>query len=322
MDLPISARETANIGPPIERWVERHLRWLMLAPAMTILAGLTLFPTIYMFLAALQKISPDPNIPRQFVGLDNFLRMATDPLFLNSLRNTVVFTVTAVTIEFLLGLGLALLFDKYVTRQLNFLKTLVLMPMMVPPIAVAITWKLIYQPQFGVLNELVFRLNQLFQVTGLQTVFPWLKLRTQAWAGDVDLAMFSIVVADVWEWTPFIFLLMLAGLASLPAEPYEAAEIDGASSWRQFWDLTLHFLKPVIAIALLLRLMDALRLFDLVFILTVGGPAGATETLSFYIFKVAFTFVDIGYAAAISLFVLVVTVGLSAWFIRRLRIID
>jgi multiple sugar transport system permease protein len=115
---------------------------------------------------------------------------------------------------------------------------------------------------------------------------------------------------------------MLAGLASLPAEPYEAAEIDGASSWRQFWDLTLHFLKPVIAIALLLRLMDALRLFDLVFILTVGGPAGATETLSFYIFKVAFTFVDIGYAAAISLFVLVVTVGLSAWFIRRLRIID
>jgi multiple sugar transport system permease protein len=134
--------------------------------------------------------------------------------------------------------------------------------------------------------------------------------------------MFSVIVADVWEWTPFIFLLMLAGLASLPQEPYEAAEIDGASSWRQFWDLTLPFLKPVIAIALLLRIMDALRLFDLVFILTRGGPANATETLSLYVFKVAFTFVDIGYAAAISFFILVVTVAFSTWFIRRMRLAD
>lgn len=322
MDLPISAPESVSIGGPIERWVERHLRVLMLAPAMTILAALTLFPTIYMFRAAAQKISPDPSVPSEFIGLGNFVRMATDPLFYNSLRNTLVFTVSAVTVEFVLGLALALLFDKYVTRRFNFLKTLVLMPMMVPPIAVAITWKLIYQPQFGVLNELVFRLNQLVQLIGLNKLIPGLQLRTQAWSGDVDLAMFSIVMADAWEWTPFIFLLMLAGLASLPSEPYEAAEIDGASSWRQFWDLTLYFLKPVIAIALLLRIMDALRLFDLVFILTVGGPAGATETLSFYIFKVAFTFVDVGYAAAISLFVLFVTVGFSTWFIRRLRIIE
>jgi multiple sugar transport system permease protein len=322
MQLPIEAPSTVRFGSVLEQWTERHLRILMLAPAMVILAGLTLFPTIYMLRAAMQRISPDPSIPSQFVGLGNFLRMTTDPLFLNSLRNTLVFTVSAVTIEFVLGLALALLFDKYVTRRFNFLKTLVLMPMMIPPIAVAITWKLIYQPQFGVLNELVFRLNQLLQVSGLQNLFPGLQLRTQAWAGDVNLAMLSVVMADVWEWTPFIFLLMLAGLASLPSEPYEAAEIDGASSWRQFWDLTLHFLKPVIAIALLLRLMDALRLFDLVFILTVGGPAGATETLSFYIFKVAFTFVDVGYAAAISLFVLFATVVFSTWFIRRLRIID
>ncbi len=231
--------------------------------------------------------------------------MATDPLFLNSLRNTIVFTVSAVTAEFVLGLALALLFDKYV-RRLDFLKTILMMPMMLPPIAVAITWKLIYQPQFGVLNELMFQLG----------------LPLQAWAGDVNLAMFSIVLADIWQWTPFIFLLMLAGLAGLPNEPYEAAAIDGASAWRQFCDLTLPFLKPVIAIALLLRIMDALRLFDLVFILTVGGPAGATETLSLYIFKVAFTFVDIGYAAAISFFVLVVTVVFSTWFIRRMRLAD
>jgi multiple sugar transport system permease protein len=305
MAVLLESPGTLGTGSGIERWAERHLKVLMLAPAMLILTGLTLFPTIYMFSAAVHKISPDPSIPREFVGIANFTRMASDPLFLNALKNTIVFTVSAVTLEFLLGLGLALLFDKYV-RRLSFLKTILMMPMMLPPIAVAITWKLIYQPQFGVLNELMFQLG----------------LPTQAWAGDVDLAMLTIVVADVWQWTPFVFLLMLAGLASLPQEPYEAAAIDGASAWRQFWDLTLPFLKPVIAIALLLRFMDALRLFDLVFILTVGGPAGATETLSFYIFKVAFTFVDIGYAAAISFFVLVVTVAFSTWFIKRMRLAD
>jgi multiple sugar transport system permease protein len=292
-------------GGRFERWVERHLRILMLAPAMIILAALTVFPSLYMFWAAVNKISPNPDIPWEFVGPGNFLRLLTDSQFHIGLLNTAIFTVSAVTAEFLLGLGLALLLDKYI-RRLNFLKTILMIPMMLPPIAVAITWKLIYEPQFGVLNEIMFRLG----------------LPLQAWAGDADLAMFSIVVADVWQWTPFVFLLMLAGLASLPQEPYEAAAIDGASAWRQFWDLTLPFLKPVIAIALLLRFMDALRLFDLVFILTVGGPAGATETLSFYIFKVAFTFVDIGYAAAISFFVLVVTVAFSTWFIKRMRLAD
>jgi multiple sugar transport system permease protein len=134
--------------------------------------------------------------------------------------------------------------------------------------------------------------------------------------------MLSFKVADVWQWTPFMFLLMLAGLASLPAEPYEAAAIDGASTWRQFWDLTVPFLKPVIAIALLLRIMDAIRLFDLVFILTGGGPADRTKVLSLYIYQVAYRFADTGYAAAISIFVLVVTVAFSTWFIKRMRLAD
>jgi multiple sugar transport system permease protein len=195
-----------------------------------------------------------------------------------------------------------------------------MIPMMLPPIAVAITWKLIYEPQFGVLNEMMFQLNRFVQWIGLTRLFPGLVISTQAWAGDADLAMFSIVVADVWQWTPFILLLMLAGLASLPQEPYEAAAIDGASAWRQFWDLTIPFLRPVIAIALLLRSMDAIRLFDLVFILTGGGPADRTKVLSLYIYQVAYRFVDPGYAAAVSLFVLFVTVALSTWFIKRMRL--
>ncbi|MEX0853377.1 MAG: sugar ABC transporter permease [Bauldia sp.] len=298
-----SVAVNGRAGGAVERWVERYLRVLMLAPAIIILAGLTFFPSLYMFWAAVNKISPNPDIPWEFVGPGNFLRLLSDSQFHIGLLNTAVFTVGAVTTEFLLGLGLALLLDKYI-RRLNFLKTILMIPMMLPPIAVAITWKLIYEPQFGVLNEIMFRLG----------------LPLQAWAGDANLAMFSIIVADVWQWTPFVFLLMLAGLASLPQEPYEAAEIDGASAWRQFWDLTLPFLKPVIAIALLLRSMDALRLFDLVFILTGGGPADRTKVLSLYIYQVAYRFVDPGYAAAISLFVLFVTVVLSTWFIKRMRL--
>jgi len=292
-------------GGAVERWVERHLRVLMLVPAVAILAALTLFPTIYMFTAAFQRISPDPSVEREFVGLDNFARMLGDAELQIAFWNTIVFTASAVTIEFVLGLALALLFERYV-RRLSFLKTIMMMPMMLPSITVAITWKLIYQPQFGVLNELMFQLG----------------LPLQAWAGDYNLAMATIIAVDVWQWTPFVFLLMLAGLASLPDEPYEAAAIDGASGWRQFWDLTLPFLKPIIAIAILLRLMDTLRLFDIVFVLTAGGPANATVTASYYIYKVGRRFLDIGYAAAISLVVLAVTIAISTWFIRRMRIAD
>lgn len=301
--VPMTIAAHTALGSPWERWVERHLRVLMIAPAMAILLALTIFPTIYMFGAAFTRISPNPDIPWEFAGADNFLRLFTDAQFHAGLWNTFIFTIFAVATEFLLGLGLALLLDRYI-RRLNFIKTLLMLPMMLPPIAVAITWKLIYEPQFGILNEIMFQLG----------------LPLQAWAGDASLAMFCIIVADVWQWTPFIFLLMLAGLSSLPSEPYEAAAIDGASAWRQFWDLTLPFLKPVVAIALLLRIMDALRLFDLVFVLTGGGPAESTKTLSLYIYQVAYRFADPSYAAAISLFVLFVTVAFSTWFIKRMRL--
>ncbi len=303
IETPMAISGRAAIGSDLERWLERHLRVLMLAPAMVVLLALTIFPSLYMFVAAMTRISPNPDLPLEFAGADNFLRLLTDEQFHVGLWNTLVFTFFAVGTEFFLGLGLALLLDKYI-RRMNFLKTVLMLPMMLPPIAVAITWKLIYEPQFGILNEIMFQLG----------------LPLQAWAGDIDLAMFSVVVADVWQWTPFIFLLMLAGLSSLPVEPYEAAAIDGASAWRQFWDLTIPFLKPVIAIALLLRIMDALRLFDLVFILTGGGPADRTKSLSLYIYQVAYRFADPSYAAAISLFVLVVTVAFSTWFIKRMRL--
>ncbi|MCH8112141.1 MAG: sugar ABC transporter permease [Proteobacteria bacterium] len=293
------------IGERLERWVETHLRYLMLAPAVLILAGLTLFPTFYMFTLSFQKFNPGVDVPNEWIGLGNFARLLTDEKFHNALGNTLFFTGAAVGIEFVLGLSFALLVDKYI-RRLNFIKTILMLPMMLPPVAVAITWKLIYQPQFGVLNDFLFRLG----------------LPTGVWTSGADSAMWAIIFVDIWEWTPFIFLMMLAGIASLPEEPYEAADLDGASAWQKFRDLTWPFLRPVVTIALLLRLMDALRLFDQVFILTRGGPASVTETLSLYIFRVALRFQDIGYAAAMSLFVLFSTIVLSTWFIRRMQMDD
>lgn len=295
----------AFVGERVERWVETHLRYLMLAPAVLILAGLTLFPTFFMFKLSFQKFNPNIDVPNEWIGIGNFTRLLTDEKFHNALGNTLFFTGAAVGIEFVLGLSFALLVDKYI-RRLNFIKTVLMLPMMLPPVAVAITWKLIYQPQFGVLNDFLFRLG----------------LPTGVWASGADTAMWSIIFVDIWEWTPFIFLMMLAGIASLPEEPYEAADLDGASAWQKFRDLTWPFLRPVVTIALLLRLMDALRLFDQVFILTRGGPASVTETLSLYIFRVALRFQDIGYAAAMSLFVLFSTIVLSTWFIRRMQMDD
>jgi multiple sugar transport system permease protein len=281
-------------------WIDRRLKFVFLAPAMIVLIALTAFPTVYMFVAAFVKFDASAPLNSKFIGIDNFLRLFTDDKFHNALINTAVFSTVAVTLEFVLGLGFALLVDTYI-RRANFIKTLLILPMMMPTIVVAITWKLMYQPQFGVINDLLGRIG----------VPPLL------WAAGVKTAMLSIILIDVWEWTPFIFLMCLAGLASLPQEPFEAAELDGASAFQKFRDLTLPFLKPVIVVTLLLRIMDAFRLFDQVYVLTLGGPAGATETLSFYLYKVTFRFFDIGYAAAISLFMMFVALQLAGLMLRR-----
>ena len=281
-------------------WIDRRLKFLFLLPAMAALIALTAFPTVYMFAAAFVKFDPSAPLSSKFVGLDNFLRLFSDDKFHNALINTAVFSTIAVTLEFVLGLGFALLVDTYI-RRATFIKTLLILPMMMPTIVVAIVWKLMYQPQFGVINDIL-------------TSFG---LPPLLWAASVNTAMLSIIIVDIWEWTPFIFLMCLAGLASLPQEPFEAAELDGASAFQKFRDLTLPFLKPVIVVTMLLRIMDAFRLFDQVFILTVGGPAGATETLRFYLYKVTFRLFDIGYAAAISLFMMFVALQIAGWMTKR-----
>jgi multiple sugar transport system permease protein len=207
-------------------------------------------------------------------------------------------------LELGLGLALALLLDSQIRARWLW-RSLFLLPMILPPVVVGVIWRLIYNPNFGVLNGAL----QLFGVDTTQLT----------WLADPSVALLSIILVDVWEWTPFVFLILLAGLQAIPEEPYEAARMDGSSGWQTFRHITLPLLRPAILVAVLLRTMDLLRIFDQVFILTQGGPGGVTETISLYIYKTAFRFFDFGYAAAMSLALLLVTVVLSQIYIRLLQ---
>jgi multiple sugar transport system permease protein len=177
--------------------------------------------------------------------------------------------------------------------------------MLLPPVVAAVVWRLIYNPQFGLLNGTLRRI-------GLNT-------STLTWTNGQSSALASVILVDIWEWTPFLFLLLSAGLQSIPPEPIEAARVDGAGAWRIFRDVTLPLLKPVILLALLLRAMDLVRIFDQIFILTQGGPGTATETLSLYIYRTAFRFSNFGYTAAMSLVLLAATILFSRSLMRVMR---
>jgi multiple sugar transport system permease protein len=271
------------------------LPWIL--PAVLVLLTLSIYPLIYAV-----KISLT-NSAGSFT-LANFTRLFSDRLFAVAAVQTVIFTTVALTIEFALGLGLAVLVDS-LARGRTFFRAGLLAPMLLPPVVAAVTWRLIYNPQFGVLNGTLRRL-------GLNT-------SSLTWTSGEGSALWSVILVDIWEWTPFLFLLLSAGLQAIPMEPLEAARIDGARPWQVFRDVTLPLLKPAILLALLLRAMDLVRIFDQIFILTQGGPGTATETVSLYIYRTAFRFSNFGYAAAMSFVLLAATMLFSRGLIRLVR---
>ena len=276
---------------------ERSLPYLLLAPAVVILLALTTYPLAYALEISLRSAE------RGWTGA-NFARLISDRFFGIALVQTLVYASAALAAEFGLGLILALLLDSQI-RARNVFRTLLLIPIMLPPVVVGVIWRLMFNPNFGVINGTFTALG--VNVTQL------------TWLASPKLALFSVILVDVWQWTPFMFLILLAGLQAIPQEPYEAAVIDGASSWQMFRHITLPLLKPAILVALLLRTIDLLRIFDQIFILTQGGPGFATETVSLYIYKTAFRFFDLGYAAALSLVLLIIVNIVSIGYVRWLR---
>lgn len=280
----------------------RHLLWL--APALVYLLAFSIYPLIY----SLQVAFTTTTAGTVGFTLDNFTRLLHDRLFFTSLGQTAVYLLAALVVEFFLGLGLALLVDWCLRAGIPLVKPLrplLLIPMLLPPVVVAVIWRLIYNPDFGVLNGTL-------RTAGINT-------SSLNWIASENSAMLSVILVDVWQWTPFMFLLLLAGLQALPTEPFEAALVDGASAWDTFRLVTLPMLRPAILVALLLRVMDLLRVFDHIFILTQGGPGFATETASLFIYRTAFRFYDFGYAAVLSFVVLVFTTLLARGFMRMLR---
>jgi len=273
---------------------------LFLAPALAVLLALSIYPLIYSVTISLQQ----ETAAGITWTLGNFTRLFSDGFFWTAMGHTVVYAAVALTCEFLLGLGLALLLNNEI-RGRGFFRASLLVPMMLPTVVVGVVWRLMLNPNFGAVNG---TLRQF----GVDT-------ENLTWTASPKLALLSVIAVDVWQWTPFVFLVLLAGLQAIPQEPYEAALIDGSSRWQTFWHVTLPLLKPSILIVLLLRTMDLLRVFDQIFILTEGGPGFATETISLYIYRAAFRFFDFGYAAAMSFVLLALTNIISALYIKFLQ---
>jgi multiple sugar transport system permease protein len=279
---------------------ELLLPYLLVAPALAVLLALSIYPLLYSITISLQQETASGAA----WTLGHFKRLATDNFFRTAMVHTFVYAIAALTCEFVLGLGLALLLNQQI-RGRGVFRASLLVPMMLPTVVVGIVWRLLLNPNFGAVNG---TLKQL----GVNT-------ESLTWTASPRLAFLAVVAVDVWQWTPFVFLVLLAGLQAIPQEPYEAALIDGSSRWQTFRHVTLPLLKPAILIVLLLRTMDLLRVFDQIFILTEGGPGFATEMISLYIYRTAFRFFDFGYAAAMSFVLLALTNVVSVVYLKLLQ---
>ena len=259
---------------------------------------------LYPFLFSVWLSLQDYRLTRlndvQFVGIENFSLIATDPSFLNAMGNTVSFVATAVICELILGLSLALLVQKLIVFR-GVARSILLAPMFITPIAVGLMFRFLLNSEIGIIP---------FYLSKIGVSIDWF---------SPELALFSIVLIDVWQWTPFMLLMFLAGLEALPKTPFEAARVDGAGPWLTFSSITLPMLRPVIVVALIIRALDAFKVFEYVFAITRGGPGNSTETIMYYIYQTGFRFFRMGEAAAASIFLIVVILVLVIILIQLSR---
>ncbi|WP_299679225.1 sugar ABC transporter permease [uncultured Roseobacter sp.] len=269
--------------------------YLFLAPAALVMAVALLYPIGYMIYASFLDWNPSQRIGEaEFVGLRNYVNLLSDAAFRESFWVTLKFAAVVVTIEMVLGVGLALLLDRNI-RGMSVLRTLFILPMMIAPIVVGLMWRYMYHPSVGIFNRTI-------KSMGFEPI-PWLS--------DGNWAFASVVIADVWQWTPFIFILSLAALQSLPQSAMEAARIDGATGWQQIVYIKLPLMMPVLIVTLLLRLIDAFKVLEVILVLTNGGPGLSTEILSLRISRTASEFRELGEAAAMSNYLLILLVILT-----------
>lgn len=276
----------------------------MLGPSVLALAALTLFPFLSNLYNSLFEYALTSPNERPFIGLGNYIEIFLhDAAFRHSFMVSLYFTVGAVLVELLLGLFIASLLNREFLARNVFL-TLFILPMAATPIAITFVWRIMFSPSLGIINYLLSLIG----------------LPASNWVADSRIVIPSLIMVDAWQWTPFMILIMLAGLMSLPHEPMEAAAIDGANRWQSFRYITLPLLEPFIMLGLLFRTIDAFKTFDLIFVLTTGGPGNASETLNIYTFRTGFQFLHMGYASALAIIMLVLIIVVSQVLLKRSRL--
>jgi multiple sugar transport system permease protein len=277
--------------------------YFFIAPAIIVLGFTCLYPVLKGFeLSFYDWNLGTPMDSRKFVGWENFAWAWHDPALFNSIRVTTIFTAVAVTAELFLGLVLAFLLEKGM-KGIAIFRTVFIIPIMVAPVVVGLIWRYLFDANFGLINYLI-------QLIGFQP---------KIWLGTPGLALPAIIVTDIWQWTPFMFILFMAGLQSLPRDPVEAAEVDGATSWQVIRMVKLPLLAPVIWVAIILRVIDAFRSLETMFIMTFGGPVRETEVLSLNIYKTAFLSQRLGLASVNAIFLLAFILLLSLVFLLIAR---
>ena len=287
---------------------EKQTGWLLIIPALLILALVFVYPIARAFWLSLFTENLGTELKPVFSGLSNYSRMLGDGRFWQSLGNTTIFTVISITLELILGMIFALVLNQSFFGR-GLARTSTLIPWALPTAVMGLAWAWIFNDQYGVVNDILLRLG--FIQEGI------------IWLGEPITAMFSLIVADVWKTTPFIALILLAGLQSISQDLYEAHAMDGATPWQSFTQITLPLLTPQILISLLFRFAQSFGVFDLVQVMTGGGPAGSTEMVSIYIYATVRRYLDFGYGATlvtVTFLLLIIAVAIVGFLLSKTRI--
>jgi multiple sugar transport system permease protein len=288
---------------PRRRNYARRYAWFVV-PAAVVVIAVIVFP--WAFTLYVSAFDWRLGGERTWVGLGNYERLFTDARFGWAVVRTLAYTALAVVAPMLLGLAAALCFHRRFPLR-GLARTVFILPMMATPVAVALVWTMMFHPQLGVLNWLLAQVG----------------LPPSLWVYSADTVIPTLVLVEVWHWTPLVMLLILGGLASLPIDPYEAAKIDGASPWQAFRHITLPLLAPFIVVALIIRTIDALKAFDTIYVITQGGPGQASETINIFLYLQAFAFYNVGYASAVVVVFFAIIMLLAAlllWTRQRVRV--
>jgi ABC-type sugar transport system permease subunit len=301
---------TQQVQPPAPPRPRRRLAvpdsfagWLLVAPTALFLIAIFAYPVISTAMTSLQKVKLQNPGKTTFVGLDNYLDFVANPAFWQAVGRTAYFTVVSVGLELALGIAIAAFIHRHFAGW-RFLRLAIIIPWAVPTIAAATMFRWIYNADYGALNGL------LYQLGAIDSYVPWLS--------DPFVAMNLVIVADVWKSTPFVVLIALAAMAGIPGELYEAARIDGASRWQSFWRVTLPLLKGAILVVLVVRTVEAFRVFDIIYVLTGGGPANGTLVISYVAYQETFRFFNMGRGAAVSFLISLFVILAALVYLRLL----